>query len=848
MVFIERFAGFLLWLSERAFRPLAVAFFVTFLWFGPALYPLKVNNTLATLLEVGTPQEQTDLQIKSDFGDLDEIMILAYHDAEPFTLSNARLISGITEKIARISGVRDCFSLSSTPFFKTVTEGGEPVLRCDPLLKKIPATATECAAIKLDALKNKLFLNNIISRDGNTVAFNIIFQPNLPPYDKERIVREIRAVYQEQEKHSTGRFYFTGMHVFMETTGKIMQVDIGVFSILSLLVLFVSLLFIFRSLALAIIGLGSAIVSNALLFLTLHLLGREMSISTTPVPAITMGLALAYSLHILAAKHEGNLDRYDEAHEIFVGSIFSALTSIIGFSTTCFNTIPTLVDFGIYAVIGTFFAWLTALFFTYPLARMARHRPHPHFARRFKFLLRLATARYRRLIAGCALVAFFSGFLILRMEVQTDYYQYYRQSSPMTRSVDFVNRTIGGQYPIVIELDTKVRDGVFQTDVLHWLEKFKRHFESITGVDKVITYLDLLNEGYSAYAEDLPAGWYSDRQKVSQIAMIVHDANPDLNGYYVNARSDRTLIFVRTSHINSASFLNTISRIQAFLKNEPLENGASVNGKAVNGKAVNVRAADVRAVNVRAVDGKAVDGKAGNVRAVDGKAVNVRAVNVRTVDGKAVNAKAGNDDSENDTSSITVPGKVAFKVGGIYQRCVDSANSMAISQFHGTFLEILVLFTVAFFIIKSMRLTAIAFIANLLPIFAVYGLLSLLGESLNMGTTTIASISLSIGLDDTIHFVVRYISAYQKDPDALRSTQSVIRTLGTKMMLASLMISLAFFTLAFSNILPVFQLGIYTVVTMVLCFLCNMFLVPVLITHGASSQNEGARATSRHAK
>jgi len=515
-----------------------------------------------------------------------------------------------------------------------------------------------------------------------------------------------------------------------------------------------------------------------------------------------------YSLHILAAKHEGNLDRYDEAHEIFVGSIFSALTSIIGFSTTCFNTIPTLVDFGIYAVIGTFFAWLTALFFTYPLARMARHRPHPHFARRFKFLLRLATARYRRLIAGCALVAFFSGFLILRMEVQTDYYRYYWQSSPMTRSVDFVNRTIGGQYPIVIELDTKVRDGVFQTDVLHWLEKFKRHFESITGVDKVITYLDLLNEGYSAYAEDLPAGWYSDRQKVSQIAMIVHDANPDLNGYYVNARSDRTLIFVRTSHINSASFLNTISRIQAFLKNEPLENGASVNGKAVNGKAVNVRA----------------------------------------VDGKAVNAKAGNDDSENDTSSITVPGKVAFKVGGIYQRCVDSANSMAISQFHGTFLEILVLFTVAFFIIKSMRLTAIAFIANLLPIFAVYGLLSLLGESLNMGTTTIASISLSIGLDDTIHFVVRYISAYQKDPDALRSTQSVIRTLGTKMMLASLMISLAFFTLAFSNILPVFQLGIYTVVTMVLCFLCNMFLVPVLITHGASSQNEGARATSRHAK
>ncbi|MFZ2955744.1 MAG: MMPL family transporter [Candidatus Ozemobacteraceae bacterium] len=745
MRIVERFAEFLLWSSERSFRFLAILFILIFAWYGPALLPLRVNNTLATLLEVDTPEERTDKEIKKVFGDLDEIMILAYHDTELFTEKNLHLLVETTELISKVPGVRNCFSLSSTPFFKNAIEGGESVLHCDPLIKVASFTANDCARLKTDAINNKLFVNNIISKDGNTAAFNIVFQPDLEPFSKEKIVRRIRLIYQELARKVTGRFYFTGMHVFMETTGTIMQIDIEVFATLSLVSLFVALLFLFRSWLMAFIGIGSAIVSNGLLFLTLHLMGRTLSISTTPVPAITMGLALAYSLHILAAKHEGNLDHPEETKEIFVGSVFSALTSIIGFSTSCLNSIPTLVDFGFYAALGTFFAWLTALFFTYPLVKMVDHKPHPHFARRFKFLLRFATSRYRSLILATAVVCFFSGFLLFRMEVQTDYYQYYRESAPMTQAVDFVNRTIGGQYPIVIELDTGEAEGVYRKEVLQWLEEFKEQGESMTGVNKVITYLDLLNEGYKAYVDELPAGWYSDPQKVSQIAMIVRDANVDLNGYYRNDRADKTLIFVRTSHINSANFLKIVQSIHALLAKAPL-----------------------------------------------------------------VNAK--------------------FKVGGTYQRCVNSANSMALSQFQGTFWEVLVLFIMAFFIIASIRLTVIAFVANLLPIFAVYGLLSCLGETLNMGTTTIASISLSIGLDDTIHFVVRYITAFQKEQNVFRSTRTVIRSLGTKMMLASLMISLAFITLAFSNILPIFQLGIYTVVSMILCFLSNMFLVPVLIT------------------
>ncbi|RCK80339.1 MAG: membrane protein [Candidatus Ozemobacter sibiricus] len=745
MALIEWLAGLCQEIADRFARPIGLVLIFLFLTIGPGVFPLRINNTLATLLEEGTAEEATDRAIKATFGDLDEVVILVYHHPDLFTPAHLAVVKEMTEKIAAIDGVRDVFSLASTPFFRTVREGDETVLHTAPLLDTIPTAPAALARLRDDALGNRLYVKNIISPDGQTAALNIIFAPATDPFRKEAIVREIRRLMREQKRPPGGRFELTGMHVFMEFTGTTMVRDVELFSVLSLGVLFLALLFLFRSVAMAGIGLLTALVANGLLFISLHLLGRDLSISTTPVPAITMGLTLAYALHFLVAKHEGTLDDPHEVQEMFVGAFFSGLTSVVGFLSLCLNAIPTLQDFGLYAAIGTFFAGWSALFVTYPLLKLVRHRPHPRFARRFKFLLRFATARYRGLILSVAVLFLLAGGLILRMEVETDYYQYYLSSSPMTRAVDFVNRTIGGQYPIVVELDAGGADRVLDPAVLGFLERFKAEFEPVAGVDKVITWLDLLEEAVRAFDDRPPAGWYADAAKVAQAALVVQDASPALNGYYVSPNRDKTLLFVRTSHINSARFRAIHRGIEAFLARE-------------------------------------------------------------------------------------APPGLAWKVGGTYLRCVVSADRMAVSQFEGTFWEIIVLFSSAWFIIRSVRLTVIAFLANLLPIFGVYGLLSLLGETLNMGTTMIAAVSLGIGVDDTIHYVVRYLAAYRKHGKVVASTKEVIRSTGVSMFLAASMIAVAFLTLSFSTIKPIFQLGVYTVVTMALCFAANMLLVPVLIT------------------
>lgn len=745
--------------AKYAFAPFMIMLLLSFLLLGPQMWPIQINNTLDTLLEQGTEQAAIDKSIQQTFGLLDEIIILAYHDPDLFSLSGLNLIKQMTEKIEEVEGVKNCFSLANTPFFRNYERDGESIVESAPLLDTVPTDAAGLARLKQEAIENKLFRNNIISPDGNTAAFNIILRAGLDPFAKEAIVRQIRADYSEMAQSHKGRFYFTGMHVFMETTGVQMQRDVMQFSVVSIILLFIGLYAIFRSVPMALIGITTAGIANWLLFVTLHLMGKTLSISTTPVPAITVGLSIAYVLHLIVARKEGVIEDAHETAQIFIGNLLSALTTMIGFFSLCLNPIPTLQDFGLYAGLGTFYATIAGVFFGFPLLQKLKAPPNHDFSESVKGFIETVFYRHRRLVIGGSLIVFCSGIFLLRMEVETDYYQYYLRSAPMVQSVDFVNRNIGGQYPIVIEFTTPGVDQVYEGNVLSWLEKLSQHAMTYKGVDKVITYLDLLNDGHRAFADKPEPGWFNNRAMVGQVAMMVNDAGPELSAYYVDSAAQRTQVFIRTSHINSASFLAIDEGIRKFL-------------------------------------------------------------------------------AEN------TPDGISYKVGGTYLRCVQSANRMALSQLYGTFVAFFVLFFVAFLAIPDVKLIFMAFVVNLLPIFGVYGLLGILGETLNMGTTTIAAIAIGIGMDDTMHFLTRFTTYYEETGDPHESAKHVIHSSGVSMILTSTMISLSFLSLSLSIIKPIYQLGIFTSVTMALCLLADLFLMPVLVNWNTPNPEQAADQSS----
>ena len=131
---------------------------------------------------------------------------------------------------------------------------------------------------------------------------------------------------------------------------------------------------------------------------------------------------------------------------------------------------------------------------------------------------------------------------------------------------------------------------------------------------------------------------------------------------------------------------------------------------------------------------------------------------------------------------------------------------------------------------RSFKIALIALLTNLFPIAVVLGIMGWLGMPLDMMTMTIAAISLGIAVDDTIHYIHRFKSEFQKDRKYLPTMHRCHGTIGHAMYYTSVTIIIGFSILALSNFVPSIYFGLLTGLAMLIALLADLtFLSVVLI-------------------
>ncbi len=131
-------------------------------------------------------------------------------------------------------------------------------------------------------------------------------------------------------------------------------------------------------------------------------------------------------------------------------------------------------------------------------------------------------------------------------------------------------------------------------------------------------------------------------------------------------------------------------------------------------------------------------------------------------------------------------------------------------------------------IFRSLRLAVIAIIPNMLPTLVVLGVIGWLGIPLDLMTITIAAIAMGIAVDDTIHYVLRFV----EERESHNHTEAVQRThasVGIAIFYTSLLIVAGFSMLAFSDFVPSIYFGLLTSLAMVLALVTDLCLLPVLL-------------------
>lgn len=131
-------------------------------------------------------------------------------------------------------------------------------------------------------------------------------------------------------------------------------------------------------------------------------------------------------------------------------------------------------------------------------------------------------------------------------------------------------------------------------------------------------------------------------------------------------------------------------------------------------------------------------------------------------------------------------------------------------------------------IFRSLKIALIAIIPNIITTIIILGTMGLLRIPLDLMTITIAAIGMGIAVDDTIHYIHRFLEEKRGSPTA-KAIENTHATVGHAILYTTLVIILGFSALSFSDFVPSVLFGLLTALSITVALLCDLCLLPVLL-------------------
>lgn len=155
----------------------------------------------------------------------------------------------------------------------------------------------------------------------------------------------------------------------------------------------------------------------------------------------------------------------------------------------------------------------------------------------------------------------------------------------------------------------------------------------------------------------------------------------------------------------------------------------------------------------------------------------------------------------------------------------DILSKLINSQIKTLWIVYVAMAILLFILFRSFVIAIIALVPNIITTASIFGILGFLDIPLDIMTMTIAAIAMGISLDDTIHYIHRYLEEKNNSNRAKNTALSV----GYALFYTTFIISLGFSSFIFSDFIPSVTFGLLTAFAMIIAFLTDLLILPILL-------------------
>ena len=670
--------------------------------FGHYAIKSKTDNSIEVWLKHNDPKLDYYYDFIDKFGD-DEFLIIAIDGNDLFTGKKVKLINDIATSLEAVKGVRSVMSLASvykdklsSPYFKEILKRNK--------------TKSVIEVFKEKILDDPMYINNVISSDGETTAIIAIVAKGSPE-SRGSLVKETREILRAVEiEDSNGPsqpplqevidkvngpqkdFFLAGPSIVNTELDRMSQKDMRTFTPVMFAVALIILLALFNNISgilIPAITISINIIWTVGLFV---MFGNKMNMVSGMLIPLIFIISLATTVHILNRFYQEvkiTGDRRESmlktVKHISVPCFLMCVTTSIGFLSLIASDVTPVKTTGIFMAAGIMMSFIVCItlvpgmlslfpeWMSRPFMNIQKDREsgHKEFRGLYGFIGRFVKNYTIYVFALSLLFVGVAIYGITKIDAESSIFESFPESSEITISTEHIEKELMGLIPMDIVVDAGKIGGVFQPDVLVNMENLQDHLKGIPEVTKSVSVADY----------------------VKYLNTLLNKDNPDSQVI----TKDKAIDYVKLASLHGDTIVKS-------LYTEDYNEGR-----------VSVRMKNVGSSRYQAI----VNDIEGFIKA-------------------------------------NFPLNVVCTITGIVPLLMDMQGYLIESQIKTFTLAFILIFICIALLLKSARIGMMSMIPNLVPIAVTLGVMGYVGINLDVATIMIASVAIGISVDDTIHFSIPF--------------------------------------------------------------------------------------------
>lgn len=152
------------------------------------------------------------------------------------------------------------------------------------------------------------------------------------------------------------------------------------------------------------------------------------------------------------------------------------------------------------------------------------------------------------------------------------------------------------------------------------------------------------------------------------------------------------------------------------------------------------------------------------------------------------------------------------------------------SMIKGTFIALVLISIILAIALRSFKMGLISLIPNVIPMAVAFGIWGLFKGQVGMGLSVVMGMTLGIVVDDTVHFLSKYLRARrEKGLSSEEAVRYAFHTVGMALTVTTIVLVLGFLVLGLSHYVMNSEMGLLTAITLASALIIDFLLLPPLL-------------------